>query len=86
MSDHELDTPAVTVTEGISPKALAATIVSVLVGIAVAALNAVQEQPSLLGPLPVWVQGVILAVVPAVITALAAFRASPGSVTLKGGS
>jgi hypothetical protein len=87
MADHELIEPAPKlVTEGISPKAVAATVVSVLVGIAVAVLNAVQENPSLLGPLPVWAQGVILALVPAVITALSAFLSSPGTVTLKSGS
>lgn len=68
------------VTDGISPKAIAATVVSAVVGIVVAALNAVQADPSLLGPLPVWVQGAILAVVPTLITFLAAYKAGPGVV------
>lgn len=73
-------------TIGLSPKALAATVVSVLVGVAVAALNAVQEDPSLLGPLPVWVQGVILAVVPALISLVSVYSASPGVVVTSDGS
>lgn len=83
MAQHELDeTPAPAFqTQGISPKAIAAAVVGALLGIAVAALNAIQEQPSLLGPLPVWVQGVVLAVVPALVSFLSAYQAAPGVVT-----
>jgi hypothetical protein len=67
-------------TDGVSPKAIVSTVIAALVGVLVAALNAVQADPSLLGPLPTWVQGVILAVVPAAITFLSAYRAGPGNV------
>lgn len=75
--DHAAPAPR---TVGLSPKAIAATAVSVVLGIVIAALNAVQEDPNLLGPLPVWVQGVILAVVPALISLLATYSAGPGVV------
>lgn len=67
-------------TVGFSPKAIASTVVAALVGVVVTVLNAVQENPDLLGGLPVMVQSLILLLVPPVITWLAAYQASPGTV------
>lgn len=67
-------------TVGLSPKAIASTVVAALVGVVVTVLNAVSDNPDLLGGLPVTVQSLILLLVPPVITWLAAYQASPGTV------
>lgn len=67
-------------TNGLSPKAVVATVMSALLGGIVALLNAVQENPDLLGGIPPWVQSLILAVTPVVLTGLATYRAKPGDV------
>jgi hypothetical protein len=69
-------------TEGFSPKMIAATVVSALIGVVIATLNALQENPSLLGGLPLWAQSLALLLIPPVAAGLAAFQASPGSVTI----
>jgi hypothetical protein len=69
-------------TEGVSPKAIAATVVGALVGVIVTTLNAMQAQPDLLGTLPTFWQSAILLVIPPVLTFLAAYQAGPGSITL----
>lgn len=68
-------------TEGVSPKAAASGAVGLLVGILIAVLNAVQEA-NLLGGLPMALQVILLAAIPPVLSFLAAYQASPGSVTL----
>lgn len=80
---HSAPTPVVK-TEGYSPKMLAATAVSTLVGIVVAVLNALQENPNLLGTLPVPVQSLLLVVIPPILAGFAAYQASPGSVSVTG--
>jgi hypothetical protein len=71
-----------TVTDGISPKALASGATGLLVGIVVAVLNAVTES-NLLGGLPPTVQVLLLAAIPPVLSYLAAYQAGPGTVTVK---
>lgn len=46
-----------------------------VVGAIVAALNAVQDNPSLLSPLPDWAQTLIIAIAPALVTFLAGYAA-----------
>lgn len=76
--DHAAPVPT---TNGLSPKAVAATVVSGVVGIVVALLNGVQENPDMLGTLPTWAQSLILLLVPPVVTFLAAYQAKPGDVS-----
>ncbi|WP_255951537.1 holin [Streptomyces odontomachi] len=59
----------------IETKVKAATAASAAVGVVVAVLNAVTADGSLLGPLPTWLQSVILAVAPAVLTFLSGWQA-----------
>jgi uncharacterized RDD family membrane protein YckC len=69
-------------TEGVSPKAIAAGVVGALVGVIVTVLNAMQAQPDLLGSLPTFWQSAILLVIPPVVSFLAAYQASPGTVSM----
>lgn len=69
-------------TEGYSPKMIAATAVTTLVGIVVALLNALQANASLLGGLNPVLQFVILTAIPPLLAGLAAYQASPGNVTV----
>jgi len=69
-------------TEGVSPKAIAATVVGALVGVIITTLNAMQTNPDLLGTLPTFWQSAILLVIPPVLTFLAAYQAGPGAVTV----
>jgi hypothetical protein len=66
-------------TNGLSPKAAAAGAVGLLVGIAIAVLNAVQDA-NLLGDLAMPLQVILLAAIPPVLTFLGAYQASPGNV------
>lgn len=59
----------------IESKVTAATAMTFVVGLAVAVLNAVQADTSLLGPLPSWLQAPLLALVPAALTFLAGYKA-----------
>lgn len=77
-ADHAAPVPT---TNGLSPKAVAATVVSGLVGIVVALLNGLQADPAMLGSLPTWAQSLVLLLVPPVITFLAAYQAKPGDVS-----
>lgn len=70
-------------TVGFSPKMVVATVISILLGGTVAGLNAVQENPDLLGGLPPMVQAVILVLAPTVLTGLATYRAGPGEIVDK---
>ena len=56
-------------------KVKAASTASFLAGLAIAVLNAVVADNSLLGPLPVWLQAPVLALVPAGLTWLAGYQA-----------
>lgn len=69
-------------TEGVSPKMVAATAVTTLVGIVVALLNAVQANTSLLGGLDPVLQFIILTAIPPALAGFAAYQASPGNVTI----
>jgi len=56
-------------------KVKAASTASFLAGLAITVLNAVVADNSLLGPLPVWLQAPVLALVPAGLTWLAGYQA-----------
>ncbi|MFE7360652.1 holin [[Kitasatospora] papulosa] len=56
-------------------KVKAASTGAFLAGLAIAVLNAVVADSSLLGPLPVWLQAPVLALVPAGLTWLAGYQA-----------
>lgn len=66
-------------TVGISPKVIASTSATLGIGIAIAVLNALQDHPDLI-PGPTWLQAVLLAIIPALLTFLVGYRASPGEV------
>lgn len=59
----------------IETKVKAATAVTVAVGLAIALLNAVAADSTLLGPLPSWLQAPLLALVPAALTFLGGYQA-----------
>lgn len=70
-------------TVGVSPKAVAATAVSTVLGIVLAVLNLLQEDPSLLGALPPVLQALILAAVPPLLVGFTTYRAAVGAVALR---
>jgi hypothetical protein len=74
-----------TKTVGWSPKMLAATATTTLVGIVVALLNALQADPSLFGDTPTWLQSLLLIVIPPLLAGFASYQASPGAVVEKRG-
>lgn len=59
----------------VEAKVRASTTITFLVGLALAVLNGVQEDASLLGPLPGWLQAVLLALVPPALAFLAGYQA-----------
>ena len=59
----------------VEAKVKASTTITFLVGLALAVLNGVQEDASLLGPLPEWLQAVLLALVPPALAFLAGYKA-----------
>ncbi|WP_045300221.1 hypothetical protein [Saccharothrix sp. ST-888] len=59
----------------IETKVKAASATTFLVGIAIAALNAVTADNSLLGPVPAWLQAPILALVPSALAFLSGYQA-----------
>lgn len=71
-------------TVGASPKVIVTTIVSGLIGVLIAVLNAVSANSDLLGSLPPMVQGLILVLIPPVVTWLAGYQAPPGTVVNDG--
>lgn len=72
-------------TVGASPKAVAATAVSTLLGIVLAVLNAVNspEGAQLLGSLPATVQALILVAIPPLVIGVSTYAAAVGRVALK---
>jgi hypothetical protein len=56
-------------------KVIASTVATTAAGLAVATLNAVEADSSLLGPLPGWVQAPLIALVPSALTFLAGYQA-----------
>jgi hypothetical protein len=62
-------------TAPIEAKVKAASTATFLAGLVIAVLNAVVADNSLLGPLPVWLQAPILALVPTALTWLAGYQA-----------
>ncbi|MCX5114586.1 holin [Streptomyces sp. NBC_00378] len=59
----------------VEAKVKAASAATFLVGIAIAVLNAIVADSSLLGPLPSWAQAPLLALAPAALAWLAGYRA-----------
>ncbi|MEU2674229.1 holin [Streptomyces sp. NPDC007164] len=59
----------------VEAKVKAASAATFLAGLAVAVLNAIVADNSLLGPLPGWVQAPLLALVPAALAWLAGYQA-----------
>lgn len=68
-------------TVGYSPKMVASTAVTTVVGIVIALLNGLQANSAMLGDLPPWAQFVILLAIPPLLTGFSAYKASPGEVT-----
>ncbi|WP_327333726.1 holin [Streptomyces anulatus] len=62
-------------TAPVEAKVKAASIATFLAGLAIAVLNTVAADSSLLGPLPSWVQAPVLALVPAGLAWLAGYQA-----------
>ncbi|WP_031095464.1 hypothetical protein [Streptomyces sp. NRRL S-15] len=62
-------------TAPIEAKVKAASTATFLAGLVIAVLNAIVADNSLLGPLPVWLQAPLLALVPAGLTWLAGYQA-----------
>jgi hypothetical protein len=60
----------------IEAKVIASTISSFVIGAAIAWLNAAEQDPHLLGNVPVWAQTLLIAVIPAVVTFLAGYQAA----------
>ncbi len=60
----------------IEAKVIASTIGSFLVSAAIAWLNVVEQDSHLLGAMPVWLQTLLIAVIPAVITFLSGYQAA----------
>lgn len=69
-------------TVGVSPKMVAATVTTTVIGIVIAVLNALQADPSLLGGLPTVAQSLLLVLVPPLLAGLATYQAGPGNVTI----
>ncbi|MFB7219330.1 holin [Streptomyces sp. NPDC056227] len=59
----------------VETKVKAASAATFIVAVAVAVLNAVTADSSLLGPLPSWLQAPLLALVPTAVTWLAGYQA-----------
>lgn len=59
----------------VEAKVKAATTASFLVSLVLVVLNAVQADSSLLGPLPIWLQSIVVALVPTAITFLSGWAA-----------
>jgi len=68
----------------IEAKVIAATAMSTGVGVAVAVLNDVEADHSLLGGMPAWAQALVLVVVPPVASFLAGYQAKHTPRTPKG--
>lgn len=62
-------------TPPVEAKVKAATVATFLAGLAIAVLNAVVADNSLLGPLPSWAQAPVLALVPSALAFLAGYQA-----------
>ncbi|MEU9199029.1 holin [Streptomyces sp. NPDC048332] len=58
----------------VETKVKASSVTAVLVGLVVAVLNDVEADASLLGPLPAWLQGLVLALAPGALVFLAGYR------------
>lgn len=59
----------------IEAKVKSATTATFLVSLVIAVLNSLAANDSLLGPLPVWLQPIIIALAPTAITFLASWQA-----------
>lgn len=83
MPDHAAPEPVIT-TVGLSPKMVWSTAGTTLVMVVVAVLNAVQADPALLGGLPIWLQSLILIVIPPALVGFVGYQANPGGVAIGG--
>jgi hypothetical protein len=83
MTEPDHATPAVK-TVGLSPKMIAPTVVTTVVGVVVALLNALQADASMLGGLNPVLQFIILTAIPPVLAGFAAYQASPGNISVSG--
>ncbi|MDN5858959.1 MAG: hypothetical protein L0H84_10075 [Pseudonocardia sp.] len=81
MGDHSLrdDTPAAP-PDIVEAKVAAAALLTMLASVAAAILNAVQDNPALLGALPPWLQFVLIAAIPPVLTFLAGYTKTSNRV------
>lgn len=59
----------------VEAKVRAATSATFLVSLLIAVLNAIAADDSLLGPLPAWLQAIVIAVVPTAVTFLSGWQA-----------
>ena len=76
MADHYLtgdNAPDYEAPNIVEAKVWAATLATTAASVAVAVLNAVQDNPALLGVFPVWAQSLILVIVPPLLTFLAGY-------------
>lgn len=58
----------------VEKKTAVGVLVTALIGFLIAVLNGVQDNPGMLGSLPVLLQGLILTVVPALVTFVAQYQ------------
>ncbi len=59
----------------VEKKVKASTVAAFIVGALIAALNAVQDNPDVLGPLPTWAQTLIIALAPPLVVFLGGYAA-----------
>lgn len=59
----------------VESKVKASAVAAFVIGALIAALNAAQDNPDLLGSLPTWAQTLIIAVAPALVTFLSGYAA-----------
>lgn len=81
MGEHDMIKPELDpVEDRIESKVVASSWTAAGLGVLVAILNMVQDQPSLLGVLPVWAQSLLLAVLPPVLVFLAGYAKTSNRV------
>lgn len=66
-------------TVGISPKVIASTVVTGLISAVLAVLTWVRDNPNVI-PGPQWLQGLLVLVLPPLLSFLAGYNAKPGPV------
>jgi len=71
-------------TVGVSPKTTWTTVAAGVLGLVVAALNGLQQNPALIGFLPPWAQWGVLTLAPMLFVALAGYWAPAGDIYVPG--